>query len=406
MAEVVTSKAAGPVARGTRPRNRRAMITAVAADLFYRVGYARVGMSDIAEAVGVGTSALYRHFPGKQQLLTRLVLDEMRPFSEISRSIRDREVGDVVGALADAALEHRQLGVLWQREARHLPAEQRAVLREELRGVAAGLAGVAEAFRPGLSRQEARFRAWCMFSVLTSPSYHQVQLPKREFAELLRDMVVVIGEQPAAALARSAPRPAEFDQRLLAGRASRRRRLLAAAARLFSDRGYAEVTTEDVGAAAGIAGPSLYNYFASKQELLQAVLNRGMAWLEVDLERTLAATPAADEALRALLRSYIGFAYDHGRFIDILVSEVNHLPDAERHRARQTQHAYVAEWVGLLREARPELDPLRSRVLVQSALTAANDMARTGAVRDAEALLRVGVALMLETPVPADVASS
>ncbi|MBB5157722.1 TetR/AcrR family transcriptional regulator [Saccharopolyspora phatthalungensis] len=394
MAEVTN-----PPARNTRPRNRRALITAAAADLFYRLGYARVGMSDIAEAVGVGSSALYRHFAGKQQLLIRVVLDELHPFSAIAAQVTDRDLDEVVAELAAAALDHRQLGVLWQREARHLPDEQRDLLREELRGVASGLAEVARAFQPELTGEDARFRAWCMFSVLTSPSYHQVDLPRREFEQLLRAMVVVIGRQPPQRFADR--RAADSDQRsaLFAGRASRRRLLLSAAMRLFSDAGYTKVTTEDVGAAAGIAGPSLYNYFASKQELLGTVITRGNAWLEVELERTLANTPAADDALRELLRSYITFAFDHGRFIDILVSEVNHLPDAERHRARQTQHAYVAEWVGLLCEARPELDPVRSRILVQAALTAANDMARTGAVRDVDALLRIGSALMLDTPV-------
>ncbi|WP_190823462.1 TetR/AcrR family transcriptional regulator [Saccharopolyspora pogona] len=393
MAEVTN-----PPARNTRPRNRRALITAAAADLFYRLGYARVGMSDIAEAVGVGSSALYRHFAGKQQLLTRVVLDELHPFSSIAAQVAERDLDEVVAQLAAAALDHRQLGVLWQREARHLPEEQRDVLREELRGVASGLAEVARAFRHELTGEDARFRAWCMFSVLTSPSYHQVDLPRREFEQLLRAMVVVIGTQPPQRFADH--RAADSDQRsaLFAGRASRRRLLLSAAMRLFSDAGYTKVTTEDVGAAAGIAGPSLYNYFASKQEVLGTVITRGNAWLEVELERILANTPAADDALRELLRSYITFAFDHGRFIDILVSEVNHLPDAERHRARQTQHAYVAEWVGLLCEARPELDPVRSRILVQAALTAANDMARTGSVRDVDALSRIGAALMLHTP--------
>ncbi|GAA4831412.1 TetR/AcrR family transcriptional regulator [Saccharopolyspora rosea] len=393
MAEV--AGAAGPPARNTRPRNRRALITAAAADLFYRFGYARVGMSDIAEAVGVGTSALYRHFAGKQQLLTRLVLTEMQPFAEISARVPERGLDAVVAELAAAALDHRQLGVLWQREARHLPEEQRDVLREELRVVAGGLAEVARAFRPELSAEDARFRGWCLFSVLTSPSYHQVELPRREFEQLLRAMVVVLGEQPPQRFAERR----EESSALFAGRASRRRLLLQAATRLFADCGYTKVTTEDVGAAAGIAGPSLYNYFASKQELLGTVITRGSAWLEVELERTLANVPAADEALRELLRSYTTFAFDHGRFIDILVSEVGHLPDAERHRARQTQHAYVAEWVGLLCEARPELDPVRSRILVQAALTVANDMARTGAVRDVAAPVRAGTALMLATDV-------
>ncbi|MDI2029174.1 TetR/AcrR family transcriptional regulator [Saccharopolyspora sp. TS4A08] len=395
-AEVVMAEVGSPPARNTRPRNRRAMITAAAAELFFRDGFDQVGMSDIAEAVGVGSSALYRHFAGKQQLLTHVVLDELRPFVEITAEAGD--VDEVVGKLAATALDHRQLGVLWQRESRRLPEERRDVLRGELREVARGLTRLARAFRPELTDADARFRAWCMFSVLTSPSYHQVQLSRRDFEQLLRAMVMIIGNRPPQELAaRPDAQPEQVER--FAGRASRRRLLLVAASRLFAEAGYGKVTTEDVGAAAGIAGPSLYNYFASKQELLSAVITRGNAWLEVDLERTLATKSDPAEALRALLRSYIRFAFDHGGFIDILVSEVGHLPAEERHRARQTQHSYVAEWVGLLCEARPELDPVRSRILVQAALTAANDMARTGPIRDARAVLRLGTALMLDTPV-------
>lgn len=235
-----------------------------------------------------------------------------------------------------------------------------------------------------------------MFSVLTSPSYHQAELPHTEFEQVLRGMVSVIVRWPAHQFVRGGAEPAS-GVRTGPGRASRRRLVLSAATRLFSDCGYTQVTIEDVGAAAGISGPSVYNYFASKQELLSTVIMRGSAWLEVELERTLVRTSAPDEALRALQHTYTSFAFDHGRFIDILVSEINHLPPEQRHRARQTQHAYVSEWVGLLCQERPELDAARARVLVQAALTLANDLVRTGAARHLGALEAMATALMLQT---------
>ncbi|PFG96396.1 TetR family transcriptional regulator [Saccharopolyspora erythraea NRRL 2338] len=390
------SKGAAGAVRNTRPRNRRTQIVAAASELFHARGYPRVGMSDIAEAVGVGPSALYRHFASKQRLLTEVVLEELRPFGEILGRVGTDDLDALVAELATAALDHRRLGVLWQREARHLPAAEREKLKGELRAVAGGLADLARVRRPGLAEEDARFRGWCLFSALTSPSYHQVELPRAEFEGLLRNMVAVVtDQQPMALASRRTAEPATSP--LLARRASRRAVLLSAATRLFADNGFTAVTTDDIGAAAGIAGPSVYSHFASKQELLGAVIARGCAWLEIELERTLTATGDAEEALRELLHSYITFAYDHGRFIDILVTEVGHLPDAERHRARQTQHDYVAEWVALLCRVRPDLDRVPARVLVQAALTAANDMARTGTVRDPDAVARVGSALMFRT---------
>jgi len=378
---------------GARPRNRRELITAAASRLFHERGYTRVGVSDIAEAVGVGPSALYRHFAGKQRLLRRVVLDHLHPFEQVLAA-RSEDLDAVVRELAATALEHRELGVLWQREARHLPQDERAELKAQLRVVAGGLAALARDRRPDLAEEDARFRGWCLFSALTSPSYHRTELPRAEFEALLRDVVVTITGLPPLVSGRGS-RPPDADELLLQrGGASRRRQLLSAATRLFAERGYAAVTTEEIGARVGISGPSVYNHFASKQELLNAVITRGSSWLEIDLGRTLVRVPEPEAALEALLWSYITFALDHGGFIDILVGEVGHLPDHERHRARQTQHEYVTEWVSLLREVRPELDAGAARVLVQATLTLANDMARTGTVRRPEAVRRVGAALM------------
>jgi AcrR family transcriptional regulator len=369
--------------------------------LFYRRGYTRVGVSEIAEAVGIAPSALYRHFAGKQQLLTRVVLDQLEPFEKV---LADTGVGDldaVVRELVGVALDNRQLGVLWQRESRHLPDAERATLREQLRSVATRLAVLARAYRSDLSDEDARFRAWCLFSAVTSPSYHKLEMPRGRFEELLGDAVVAVAAQPPLVFSRAGGGAASEVSSPVEHRASSRRRLLlSAATRLFAERGYTAVTTEDIGAAVGIAGPSVYKHFASKQDLLNSVVSRGASWLEIDLERVLSRSSGARDALGSLLRSYVTFALDHRGFIDILVGEVNHLPDEDRHRARQVQHEYVSEWVALLREVRPELDPVSARVLVQAALTVANDMARTGSARHADAVVGVGEALMLTTRAP------
>ncbi|HEY0572939.1 MAG TPA: helix-turn-helix domain-containing protein [Pseudonocardia sp.] len=75
--------------RGTRPLNRRQLILAAAAELFYRRGYPNVSMGEIAEAVAIGPSALYRHFRGKQELLSEVVLAAFH--SAGSAAGRDRQ---------------------------------------------------------------------------------------------------------------------------------------------------------------------------------------------------------------------------------------------------------------------------------------------------------------------------
>lgn len=192
---VVARTSEGASGRTVRPRNRRELITTAASDLFHRLGYAQVGMGDIAKAVGVRPSALYRHVDGKQQLLARVVLDELRPFVELLGDVEPENADRVVERLAAAALDHRRLGVLWQREARNVTGQVREELKEGLRCVASGLGALTRAYRAELGAEELRFRAWCLFSVLTSPSYHRLELPRAEFEVLLRNMVTVLAEQ-------------------------------------------------------------------------------------------------------------------------------------------------------------------------------------------------------------------
>jgi len=60
----------------------------------------------------------------------------------------------------------------------------------------------------------------------------------------------------------------------------RRQEILAAAARIFAEKGYAATTTREVAAAADLAEGTLYNYFANKRELLLAVASEAEAPME------------------------------------------------------------------------------------------------------------------------------
>jgi AcrR family transcriptional regulator len=51
----------------------------------------------------------------------------------------------------------------------------------------------------------------------------------------------------------------------------RREEVVAAAARIFAERGYAAVGMRDVAEAVGIRGASLYHHFASKEDILYAI---------------------------------------------------------------------------------------------------------------------------------------
>ena len=94
--------------------------------------------------------------------------------------------------------------------------------------------------------------------------------------------------------------------------AATRDALISAARRLWGMRGYAEVGTPEIAAAAGVTRGAMYHQFADKTALFLAVLEDVEARVMRDLARAVAAagatTPAA--ALRAALDGWLTICVD------------------------------------------------------------------------------------------------
>ncbi|MCK2243747.1 MULTISPECIES: TetR/AcrR family transcriptional regulator [unclassified Crossiella] len=370
--------------RGTRPRNRRAQLIAAATDLLFRVGYDRIGMGDLADAVAIGPSALYRHFTGKQDMLRAVIAEGITPIRDLITGLDLRHRPTALPRLAALALDHRELGVLWQREARHMNPDDHAALRTELRDFGHILAERLRAARPELSAATADLLAWSTIAVLTSTSFHRLELPRPDYDHLLAHLVELVVTTPAPdtpPAEDSAPRSTEVAGGPGLVPRSRREALLAQAIRMFARQGYTGVGIEDIGAAVGITGASVYNHFSNKSDLLVAALRRGTAVLFTDLTHIYSTTGDPAEALNRLVRSYLRFTHRHHDLVDLMITEVGNLPESERHDTRHIQHDYVSEWVHLLTSAQPDLDPTTARIRVHAALSVANDAARTPHLR-------------------------
>lgn len=372
-------------ARGTRPANRRALIIAAAADLFCRNGYADVGMGDVAAAVAIGPSALYRHFRGKQSLLATVVAEALTAFADAvdAAAAQPDEIGPT---LAATMLARRDVGVLWRREARHLSAADRAEFRATARRIGTRLAEVMAARRPELTSGGAEVLAWSALSVANSVSFHSLSLPEPEFGTLLGGLVDAVVRAPAPVLV---PCPESAGGSVALAALDRREALLTEAAKLFAARGFVSVRMDEIGAAVGITGPSVYNHFPGKADILLAAIVRGDEWLRRDLHQALAQAADPCDGLHRLLASYSAFVFENPHLMQTLVSEARHLPDADRGRAKAAQRAYIAEWVHLLRRLRPDWGPIPARIRVQAAQSMMNELASTrqvSAYRDIDAV--------------------
>jgi AcrR family transcriptional regulator len=83
-----------------------------------------------------------------------------------------------------------------------------------------------------------------------------------------------------------------------------RRLILDTAARLLRSGGYHQTTLREIAEAVGIRKASLYHHFASKEEIVEAVVNDGVRFVHEAVVAALAATEGA--APRARLEAAIG----------------------------------------------------------------------------------------------------
>ncbi|MBO1415495.1 TetR/AcrR family transcriptional regulator [Streptomyces sp. FH025] len=375
-----------------RPPGRRAQILAVAADRFHRSGYHQVSMTEVAAGVGITAPALYRHFRGKPELLDRAVrlgLDELADGLRAADS-----TAELATVLAEVAVGHRQLGTLVQRDARLLPPARRAALRRELRADVALMAAVLRAERAELSDEDAELLCWSALSACAGLSYQSAVPQPRRAEALLRELVaavlaVSLDGAAVAPVAPPVPRP---------GPPARREELLAAAVRLFHQRGFDNVSTDQLGAAVGISGPSVYRHFDSKAQLLAASLVRSRERLGHEVDGAIRAAAGPGAALEAGLGAYVGFALRNGDYLGAMLSETERLAPPDRRAAVDFRRDFLRTWVDLLRQVRPELDAAGARIRVHALFSLVNDGVRNrphSARPDlGDCLLRLGRAVL------------
>lgn len=374
-----------------RPANRRDLILDAAASLFTSRGFANVSMSDIANLVDVRPSALYRHFAGKDDLLTATVdqaLDRLdRAVSGDTDEDGSRE--EIIRRIAELSIEHREAALLWEREARHVPSAADLV--------ATRLADLRDAFAravwpPGELTLPHRLSARMALAILLSPAFHRGdfggsfhQRVLLEAAEAVLDAVVV-GDP-------SLTEPVEVAERAPAlTRGTKREQILQAAVRIFAEQTYASAGMEQIAAAVGMTASSLYNHFGSKAEILEIALQRGNGYLQVTLDDVL--NDAADEpsALQALVAVYTSFALRHPGLVDALVTEIGSLGDAAE-LLLQAQREYVGEWVRFYQASRPQLTSNDALLVVQGVLAAINEITRDPSLRAASGAERLVTSL-------------
>ncbi|CAN5550593.1 TetR/AcrR family transcriptional regulator [soil metagenome] len=150
-------------------------------------------------------------------------------------------------------------------------------------------------------------------------------------------------------------------------KSDRRSQLLAAAERLFAERGFLAVRLEDIGGVADVSGPAIYRHFPNKEALLVELLVSVSARLLDGGRAVVAEADSADAALGALVDFHLDFAFGESDLIRIQDRDLTHLPTAALRQVRRSQRQYVEIWVRALRELDPEVDESDARLMAHAA---------------------------------------
>lgn len=370
---------------GRRSVDRRRQLAGIAAELFHRHGYAGVGVGDIAAVAGITGPALYRHFAGKQAVLAFVLLDEgidcmIRVVEHARTAFADQPAKAqryILETMAELSVSHREVSALWRWQGHHLHKEDYVELLRRAARMQRQWQRLLCERRPDLAEDDAALLCWAAMSVFGSVADHHVSLPKRRFEAWLVDLAAtVLDLTPATTVPTAAPADDAWRQEDTAA-ASRREQVLAVATRLFGERGYDSVSMEDIGAAAGIAGPSVYRHFAGKQEIMLAAAYRMAERLTDGARQAVAGASDPTDALQRLVQSYVDILLRPDGVPMRSAGALDTVPDRDRRELRLVQRNYVAQWVRLLRAVRPELADGPARIAVHAALTIINDLPRT-----------------------------
>jgi AcrR family transcriptional regulator len=141
-----------------------------------------------------------------------------------------------------------------------------------------------------------------------------------------------------------------------------RERILLEAARLFRHHGYTATTLREIADAASIKAGSIYYHFASKEEILGEVLDKGIqAVSDAVRERIEALPPNASfrDRIAAGIEGHLWGLLHHGDFTSANIRIYGQIPASAKNRHRVVRRAYADLWDRLF-EGAMESGELRS----------------------------------------------
>jgi TetR/AcrR family transcriptional regulator, cholesterol catabolism regulator len=169
--------------------------------------------------------------------------------------------------------------------------------------------------------------------------------------------------------------------------------VIAAAGRLFAERGYHGTSMRDLGSELGLLGSSLYSHVTSKADLLVEVVERGADLFDASAQAAQTVGGSGADRLRALISGHVEVVVDHLDEVRTFLNEARFLDTVHRSRIVAARDAYEAEFRRAIADGLADgtldwsIDPKMGAIMVLSILNAIERWYDPGGPLDPPALV-------------------
>lgn len=133
-------------------------------------------------------------------------------------------------------------------------------------------------------------------------------------------------------------------------RPSRRDEIIATASELFADRGYQLVTMDDIANAVGLAKPSLYHYFTSKEQLLFLIHGEFIEPLIAKQQARMSSNASAAQKLKEVIYDLLAVTDSHRGHVRVFFEHHQELRTEDRESIGRQRREYRDSVAEILRE--------------------------------------------------------
>ncbi|WP_026918196.1 TetR/AcrR family transcriptional regulator [Gordonia shandongensis] len=362
--------------RRTRSEGRRRQLVDAATTLFAERGYPHVAVADIARQAGVSVPTVYRHFADKSDVLAAAVATRVDELEASTENAGLEHAADPQDALARSvtalSIANPHATSLWRWSGQHLSPRENTEVVRRTRSVLRRWAAAIRTGRTDLTERESMYVAGAVLSVIGSGAGRALRGGARDetCAALLELVRRTIALSPGEATALPTRIGLEPDT------VTRRDEILDAAARLFAVHGFAGTGMDEIGAAVGITGPSVYKHFPSKIAILVGIGQRSGMRLEAGVLATYSTTTDPRRRLHGLVDGYVDAVVSTPDMLVSFTSAYALTGEPQGADLLAVQRRYVARWMHLLTEIDPDRTPVAVPLAVHAALAVVNDAVR------------------------------